>query len=486
MDDNDHSDESNDESQFGTQEETDILTNIRDKYGHLGKDYFRNELVNQFCENDLASFRQGLYNMSVKTVENTPIATLVTRKDTQQSGGQPLDEKLAEDIYNLFHYIQGDSSVDIYKLFPEREKSRLKKEAMARPNPDSRDTIVNTRSVRAPEQDISKTMIDFCQSFLTEMRKDRDLLIDDIKDIKKDTSLIREFRVEIKEMKRTVTSLSQKVDSLNEQIHVKQRQLDKIQDAYAHLEHDMKQLQLQQDERYQSCCVQIAKMSQTNQSCDVSRDKSYADALTGYVGRHSTTNTNTSDTNTSGTDKSRASSVSNRRETPASTLPSNPLLSNTVLLPATDKDVTTKITTSHNSDPVTTSEIAPFTTVVRRQRSLLSKHTSQTSKSHPPPSNHGTLQGFIPKEKRPQLDAIYVAGILAEGYTDEEIKANIEKYITNQGKSNRSVRIISHKGNTVAAKIVLKCDDLDSFITPRFWPEGIHVRKWSNRESTKL
>jgi len=45
------------------------------------------------------------------------------------------------------------------------------------------------------------------------------------------------------------------------------------------------------------------------------------------------------------------------------------------------------------------------------------------------------------------------------------------------------VRVISHKGNTIAAKIVVKLGDSESISLDTFWPDGVHARKWINKES---
>ena len=101
-----NSDASSDEElEFSTQNRHEIFTLIKDRYGHLAKQDFCGELAGDHAEHDLSEYRQAIYDYSIKTIPDTPRANLVNRKDTShKTGGLPLDIKLAEDIFNLFHY----------------------------------------------------------------------------------------------------------------------------------------------------------------------------------------------------------------------------------------------------------------------------------------------------------------------------------------------------------------------------------------------
>ena len=126
------SDEVDDDGRpYGSQDIRDVFSNIRDSYRYLGKVNFRNELMSAYSESNLSEFRQALYDYAIIHVSNTPVATLVVRLDTQNRGGNAIDHKLAEDIFTLFHYIQGDSSSDITKLFQSKDKARIKDSSKA-------------------------------------------------------------------------------------------------------------------------------------------------------------------------------------------------------------------------------------------------------------------------------------------------------------------------------------------------------------------
>ena len=184
-----------------TQTEKDIFTNIREKDGHLGNKEFRETLAACYSETDLYEFRKSLFDYAVVEVEYTPRAPLIIRKDTQNSGGLALNEKLADDIYNLYHYIEGDKSFDIYKLFSEKDKLRLKRQESGN---------MHIRNKQAEEKEMSLNQ--FCTLMLTEMRKDRDTYLSDICDIKKDMSTIMELKMEVGNLKSTLAKLTDHVN----------------------------------------------------------------------------------------------------------------------------------------------------------------------------------------------------------------------------------------------------------------------------------
>jgi hypothetical protein len=104
--------------------------------------------------------------------------------------------------------------------------------------------------------------------------------------------------------------------------------------------------------------------------------------------------------------------------------------------------------------------------------------TSSQSSVKPKPR---TLKGYIPREKRPNLGAVYIGGILADE-SDAVIVVSLESYLRDKDIYFRAIRIINHKGNTVAAKIVLRVDDVDVITEKDFWPEGFHVRRWIDKD----
>ena len=96
---------------------------IGEKYGHLPRDKFVTEMSTNFISKDLNYYRQGVYDTCLLEKADTPRGKLILRKDTQNIGGKTVEEKLAEDIYAIYHYIQGDLSMNIIDILSEIAKS---------------------------------------------------------------------------------------------------------------------------------------------------------------------------------------------------------------------------------------------------------------------------------------------------------------------------------------------------------------------------
>jgi len=418
---------------FGTQDNREVFTNIRDRFGHLPKEDFRENLV-KFKESDLSVFRESLYGVARKEIPDTPEATLVTRK--AQGSGPSLKTKLSDDIFTLYHYIQGDLSVDLYKLFPDRERARLRS---SKNIPKSTSGVQNSdlgSESEADDVDLSKTMLAFCRDFLTEMRINRDELTSDIKEIKRDTSLIRGLSAEFVEMKRDLESLKGKMVILEKELQTKATQMDKTSDK-------CRQLEMRLD---QMCSQQTEQQSKIHENTTVitSRPKTVDKSS---VLRHSSVAGPTGGTSSSDPSGSRP------QESSSSDLPVWPSKKSTVI-------VTNKI-----------GEVA--------------QHSTNASNTRPQATKTRVLAGFVPRDQRPKLGAIYVAGIIADDDDDSSTIASVEKYVKDKGKYVRSVRVVKHKGNTAAIKLIVRCDDVGDVTKEKFWPAGVHVRQWIDRDSEK-
>jgi hypothetical protein len=116
----------------------------------------------------------------VLTIAGTPHGKLAIRKDTQNSGGAPANDKLADDVYVITQYLLGDESMDLSKCLSQRSKKTRQYTKMA-----SR-TVSNDNDLEGKQDDEiimvkGNTMDrDFCVQLLTEMRRDRDLLYQEV------------------------------------------------------------------------------------------------------------------------------------------------------------------------------------------------------------------------------------------------------------------------------------------------------------------
>jgi len=213
------------------------------------------------------------------------------------------------------------------------------------------------------------------------MRKDRDILSQDIRDIKRDVSLIRELRLEIVDMKNTIKTMTQRIEKLEKQSHNTIKQTDTNSSLCRRLEDDYRQIRNIQEERVTVCSANLGAVSKmVDKAKDSSINKSYANVVcTG---------------STSGT------------PAPA-------------IVATSDRDVIDQEPTTSQAQPSTQPAQAtkqPWIKVKsRHDKSLKVKNNVQPVKPR-------ALSGFIPRDKRPQLDAVYVSGIISEGDDDDVIR----------------------------------------------------------------
>ena len=150
----------------------------------MPKDTFKQELALHYNEDDLSLYRNGSYAIAKENNSDTPDGILITRKDTSNSGGATAAKKLVDDIYNLYQYIEGDTSVDVSKLFTERSKALLR----------SQKTVIDelTDSKMKPVASENQMVLqEFLVELLQEMRQDRDIIRTELAEVKKNIALIR-------------------------------------------------------------------------------------------------------------------------------------------------------------------------------------------------------------------------------------------------------------------------------------------------------
>ena len=90
--------------------------------------------------------------------------------------------------------------------------------------------------------DINATMISFCRKFLTEMRINRDKLAEDIREIKEDTKLIRNLRIEIADIKSSYVNLEQRVITLEKGVKEKDKILKNLTENCNQLKAEIREL----------------------------------------------------------------------------------------------------------------------------------------------------------------------------------------------------------------------------------------------------
>ena len=106
-----HDDDSeSDDSLVATQTERDIYAQIKQKVGNLPREEFAIQLQTFLAGDNtsLKELRKSLYDLAKQTVPNTPLGDLIRRKN---AGLNEAKDKLADDIYMLYQYIEGDTKV---------------------------------------------------------------------------------------------------------------------------------------------------------------------------------------------------------------------------------------------------------------------------------------------------------------------------------------------------------------------------------------
>ena len=113
-------------------------------------------------------YRQTLYDHCLKHVPGTHKASLVSRKNTgHKAGGTFVHVKLAEDIYKLLHYIQGDQTQDISRLFPDKIKLQIRNERIFRSHNQTNMASRESSTPLSSFQDTSHTNLVQCYWLLS-------------------------------------------------------------------------------------------------------------------------------------------------------------------------------------------------------------------------------------------------------------------------------------------------------------------------------
>ena len=208
---NEESDFEDDPEFVATQTERNIRDEINKKYGDLPKDTFKETVLNEVSITDLLEIRQSLYDLSVLTVPGTPRGTLSTRKD--RIGGASAADKIAEDVFLLNHYLQGDTTINLTKCLSEKSKKQIlqKRQLNATTTQDST-SARNTDATQATHDDIS--IRQFCVSVLSEMRKDRDILLTEVAALRGDSSLLKQIRGDVNDIRQELAQTRDRVSQL--------------------------------------------------------------------------------------------------------------------------------------------------------------------------------------------------------------------------------------------------------------------------------
>ena len=193
--------EDEDDRLLASQSEHGMYDWMKRHYGKLNRNEFKKSLI-AFSVSDLTIYRCGLYMVAKNLKADTPEGDLVVRKDTSNRGGCSAKEKLSEDIYTLYHYLEGDISMDLTKMFTERSKKKYVA------------TAEETCSSHTDQMTNTVDMKDFVLKLLTEMRLDRDLLVKEISVLKSDNGLLKRINEDINGIRAELSNTRDRVSRL--------------------------------------------------------------------------------------------------------------------------------------------------------------------------------------------------------------------------------------------------------------------------------
>jgi predicted nucleic acid-binding Zn-ribbon protein len=502
-----------------TQTERDTLKLVIEQYGKLSRDLFVTEFSANHPMEYIVHVRGSLYDLAVDTVPDTPDGQLRIRKDTQLSGGKLATDKMAEDIYQLVQYLQGDTAVDIKVMLSEKSRKRLAKHH-TRVNNQDKD---HDSSRVGGSSDSSSIMFQAPQpelwvQILVEMRTDRDLLLTEIQELKQKTASIDWLKQEMNSLKQevrtnttrvaklegfllategqgnsSVTSdkdihdISQELDRLSKKCSLSHKTISGIQKHRVTLENDLTEIRrMGRDPRAQMGCSNATLTSCINDiELHICSEKNRQTAAT------SPSNTTHLVTATH-KQRERNYNVDNELEqaldivkTSDGTISQRPLAAKTMDYAAVTRD--TVLSNNSSNKQVITAEVHrsveldkskendEILTITVPSDTSGNKHVTDCEQATD--QNH-ELAGFIPVKHKQRNGAVFLAGVaLRNNNVDDTIHCVFE-YLQKRGCEAKSVHKLKKNDETLSVKVVLPRDHVDVVVERGYWPTGIYCREW--------
>jgi len=452
--------EESDSSVVPTQTERDILDTLHTKYGDLSRDIFIGHLCGDVHQHDLISIRRSLYDLALQTISDTPRGTLAMRKDTQNNGGASAMDKLADDVYTLTHYLQGDTSMDVMKCLSEKSKKKLLKTMQGSSAvPVSANSLNHPNTPHEQDSDVDTYHMpirEFCVQIITEMRRDRDILHHELTALHKDSALLRKVTDDVAEMRREIAETRDricKVEVYIQEGHAEcsldnsgsdtrkvckdlQKSVKKLQKRASVLDNDM--------DTIRSTGSDIATQVANNNAALTRRINNMDLMYQSSTSQHHKPKNVTAHPTTSQIRNviSTAENIHSERNAGI---------------------VTRTIQTSDDSLKVTVADTLSSTSTDVRS------HTS-----HPP----RMLKGYAPREQRQKYKVFFVSGIYRQGDNIDDDIACTTDYMEHKGCQVKSVRKLKHGYQTMSVKIVVHEESAPILMDSQFWPDGIQCREW--------
>jgi hypothetical protein len=477
-----------------TQTEREIRDSIKEKYGDLPKDTFKERIVQDVPYADIIEIRKSLYDLAVLSVPDTPRGTLAIRKD--RTGGAPAVDKLAEDVYLLTHYLHGDTSMDLMKCLSEKSKKKLQRKRQPSMNvlrddstgSTSQQVSQNTTTVIDERDERDLSVREFCVSVLAEMRKDRDVLLQEITALRGNSILLKKVCDDVRDIRQELAHTRDRVTKLevlasdgenddgHNGVHTTDNRCKQIQKAVTRLQKRTNRVELSV-ESMTSLGIDVKNQVASN-NASLTKRINQLELVIRSPGKHpmaSAPSQHLSPVQPSGSKQQ-----------------SSPIAS-TVVHQTVDQRNSNKSQSYAKGDTFAVIE-NNYQRVVNLSADKSSRFTVTLGKESTDqvgigsPENskrsghkqNGGLQGYIPVERRPHYKVFFVSGILRNGGDVDETIVKVQGYMESNGCNIKSIRHVKHSHRTLSVKVVVFEESAQLLAASMFWPEGIQCRPWQD------
>lgn len=279
------------DSQFNDQ---DMYNLIKSSFGQLDRKSFKQELLTHTDVDDLRPIRNSLFDLIRKQEHAYSECKLVER--AQRENGQPIEEKLADDIFIMFHYIEGANNVTELRQCISRSRRAT---TVADDNDAVLADIINKLSNKANHKSSENTIV---LSMLMEIKQ---MITDTMKPISDNVEkLTNDFTSEITLLKNKLREKDNKIMSLQSEIQKHQMQITGLQSDIIDQSQHIKKMENELNcENYMQPMNKTIKTYDTKQQAMKENNKpSYSETLTKPISDKHHTSSTAPDSLPTGTD----------------------------------------------------------------------------------------------------------------------------------------------------------------------------------------
>ena len=479
-----------------SQAKREYLELIEGNFGSLPQTEFTKAFVRDYNVDEIGAARQEMFELCVLEIPGTPTGDLIVRKDR---GSKNISEKLADDVYLLYpymRYVEDIFTIKTRKVWKDRHTD-IDGMSQATPlwippvTPATTSTRDNRRPVQRMEQlysdnEFTVSALDTIKTLVIELRKERELLRNDIVDMKVELATIK---VEVnhmkdhmskstekitdneKESKATYKKLANKCKEDRERGAVTSNLVDKNSDSissvrqmYSSMNERINKMELHI--RYSNIGSNTIPVRITNQPRPLPRPIQIGvyTARKEKVGPPNAAPDVASNTVPDCTAPDPAPDTTQRK------------VQDVAQDDAPDSDQGKIADTTPDTSQIMTGRAPPAV-----EPTQLPQAPARSNQAPLQEMSHDTdtvLEGYTRvKYSKPKYIAYYVGGVITKE-TDDLTKQCVSNYVTDKLGFVRSVRKLKEAGHTTSFKVVVYDSDSAIIDEGHFWPNGIVCRKW--------